>query len=217
MEILYIPCKYKNRIDEDLKEKLFKFIENYSKIGIVYVVQHEDNAIELKDFIESKNKKVIVGGKILGCNIENAKKIENFVEVIIFIGSGKFHSINLATNVNKQVIVLDVISKTIDTISDEEIKKFKAKKISSIMKFHYAKKIGILVSLKTYQNNIELAVKLKEKIENGNKKAFILVGDEINFSKLLGIEVDVFINTACPRLVEDEFPKPIINFDELKI
>ncbi|MFN3527740.1 MAG: diphthamide synthesis protein [Candidatus Altarchaeaceae archaeon] len=217
MEILYVPGYYKNKIDENLKEELLKFVENYNDIGIVYVIQHEKNAYELKNFIEKFKKNVIIGGKILGCNIENAKRIENFVDVFIFIASGKFHSINLAANVNKKVVVFDVISKEIKEISKDEIKKFKEKKISRILKFYYAKKIGIVVSLKTYQNNIIKAFELKEKFEKEGKKAFILVGNEINYSNLLGIEVDAFVNTACPRLVEDEFPKTIVNIDELEL
>lgn len=220
MEILYIPCYYKKNIGENLKENLLKFLSNYKNIGIAYVIQHKKNADELKNFIEERfkgkeAKRVIIAGKILGCDIENAKRIENNVDVFVFIGSGKFHVLNLAANVNKRVILMDVLSNTIEEISDEEIKKFNAKKNYRIAKFYYAKRIGILVSLKTYQNNINMAFALKEKFEKENKKAFILVGDEINYSKLLGIEVDAFVNTACVRLVEDEFPKPIVNFWEL--
>ena len=40
--------------------------------------------------------------------------------------------------------------------------------------------------------------------------------DEIRDDKLLGLDVDAFVNTACPRIVEDKFSKPILNPEDLK-
>ena len=43
--------------------------------------------------------------------------------------------------------------------------------------------------------------------------------DYISEEKLLGLEVDALINTACPRLSIDDFisyKKPLLNYNEVK-
>jgi len=213
---MFVPCYYTKEISGDLLNDLLRSLEGVEKIGITYVIQHEKNAHQLKKFLEENKKNAIICGKILGCDISNAKRYEREVEKFIYVGSGKFHPYNLKAQIEKDVLILDPISQTITKISDDEINLMKRKRYSRIAKASLAKTFGILVSLKTYQNNIEKAFQLKEKIESAKKKAFIFVGNDINDSNLLGFEVDAYINTACPRINEDEFSKVMINADEVE-
>lgn len=216
MEIMFVPCYYAKEISGDLLNDLLRSLEGVEKIGITYVIQHEKNAHQLKKFLEENKKNAIICGKILGCDISNAKRYEGEVEKFIYIGSGKFHPYNLKAQIGKDVLILDPISQTITKIPDDEINLMKRKKYSRIAKASLAKTFGILVSLRTYQNNIEKAFQLKEKIESAEKKAFIFAGNDINDSNLLGFEVDAYINTACPRINEDEFSKVMLNADEVE-
>lgn len=216
MEIMFVPCYWTKEISENLLNELLMHLKDVERIGITYVIQHEKNAYQLKKFLEKNKKNAIICGKILGCDISNAKRYEKEVEKFIYIGSGKFHPYNLKAQIDKDVLILNPISQTIKRISDDEINLIKRKKYSRIAKASLAETFGILVSLKTYQNNIEEAFKLKERIESAGKKAFIFAGNEINDSNLLGFEVDAYVNTACPRIIEDEFSKPIINADEVE-
>lgn len=216
MEVIYIPCYYTKEISAALMNELLKYVQNDEKIGIVYVIQHEKNANELKKFLEENKKRVFVCGKILGCDISNAKIYERKVEKFIYVGSGKFHPHNLKAQIGKDVLIFDPISHAITKISDDEIMAMKRKKHSRIAKASLANVFGIVVSLRTYQNKIQEAFKLKEKIEKKGKKAFVFVGNDINYSNLLGFKVDAFINTACPRISEDEFQKVMINTDEVE-
>lgn len=215
MEILYISCQYTKEIPSALMNELLKYIQNDKKIGIVYVIQHEKNAIELKKKLEESKRYAFVCGKILGCDISSAKVYEDEVERFIYLGSGKFHPYNLKAQVKKDVLILDPISWTITKISDDEMNLRERKKYARLAKASLAKVYGILVSLRTYQNKIQEVFQLKERIERKNKKAFIFVGNDVNYSNLLGFKVDAFINTACPRIIEDEFPKAMMNADEM--
>ena len=47
------------------------------------------------------------------------------------------------------------------------------------------------------------AEEIKSRLVQRNKKALILIMDEITNEKLLGLKLDAFINTACPRLAYD--------------
>ncbi len=216
MEIIFVPCYYTKEISGELLNELLKYVEGVGKTGITYVIQHEKNAHQLKKFLEENKKHAIICGKILGCDISNAKNHEAEVEKFIYVGSGKFHPYNLKARIGKDVLILDPISQTITKISDDEIKLMERKRYARIAKASLARTYGILVSLRTYQMNIEKAFQLKEKIESAGRKAFIFVGNDINDSNLLGFEVDAFINTACPRINEDEFSKVIINADEVE-
>jgi len=213
---MFVPCYYAKEISGDLLNDLLRSLEGVEKIGITYVIQHEKNATKLKKFLEENKKQAIICGKILGCDVANAKKYVNEVEKFIYVGSGKFHPYNLKASIGKNVLILDPISHTITKISDDEINLMKRKRYSRIAKASLAHTFGILVSLRTYQNNIEKAFQLKEKIESTGRKAFMFAGNDINDSNLLGFEVDAYINTACPRINEDEFSKVMINADEFE-
>ena len=75
-----------------------------------------------------------------------------------------------------------------------------------------AKSFAILVTSKGGQHQlIGNAEKIKKMLEERDKKAYILLMDEITDNKLAGIKVDAFINTACPRLLDDSWSRPFIN------
>jgi diphthamide biosynthesis enzyme Dph1/Dph2-like protein len=54
-----------------------------------------------------------------------------------------------------------------------------------------------------------------KKLESKGKKALIFSGEELSPNNLLPFNVDCWINTACPRLVDDKFEKSVINAEEL--
>ena len=81
-----------------------------------------------------------------------------------------------------------------------------------------SQKFGILVSVKPGQMKLDLAKKIKKNLESKGKKAYILIFNEIKPEKLEGLDLDCYINTACPRIAIDnrtDYKKPILNPDEL--
>ena len=217
-----IPVEYKEiREDYDpvpvLENEIGKIKQD--KIGLVSALQFLDSLKKAKQFLESKDKKVIIGkgtfndGQILGCDVSAGKSIEKEVDSFLYIGSGKFHPLGLALETKKPVWVLDVEKQEIKDL--EELKeKFMKQRYATIALAKDAKKFGILVSIKAGQMKIELAKKIKEDIVKKGKKAYILVFDEVKPEKLLGYDLDCYINTACPRIVIEDrtrFEKPIIN------
>jgi 2-(3-amino-3-carboxypropyl)histidine synthase len=105
----------------------------------------------------------------------------------------------------------------------EEISKLKEKflkqRFATIAFAKDAKTFGILVSVKPGQLKLELTKRIKKKLEEKGKKAYILVFNEIKSEKLEGLDLDCYINTACPRIAIEnriEFKKPILNYDEIE-
>ncbi len=158
-------------------------------------------------------------GQILGCDISSAKEIEEEVDAFLYIGSGKFHPLGIALETKKPIYVLNVEKNEITDLKDLK-EKFLKQKYVAISLAKDAKKFGILVSVKPGQLNLELAKNIEKKLENKGNKAYILVFNEIKPEKLEGLDLDCYINTACPRIAIEnrtEFKKPILNPDEIKL
>jgi 2-(3-amino-3-carboxypropyl)histidine synthase len=192
------------------------------KIGLVSTIQFLDSLEAAKEFLEKNGKSVKIGkgnlnpGQVLGCDVSSAKSIQNEVDSFLFIGSGKFHALGVALAIGKPVFVLDVEK---NDIYELDKKDFEKQKYAAIALAKNAKKFGILVSVKPGQLNLELAKKIKNNLEQKGKKAYILVFNEIKPEKLLGLDLDCYINTACLRITIEnrtEFKKPILNPDELE-
>jgi len=215
MEIIYIPCRWKKDIKIDTKN--LKKIEE-RKVGIVSTIQFLDKLDSLEKILETRGVISKRCGYILGCDLTNALKIAEDVEAFIYVGDGKFHAIGLALETNKKVYILDPKSGKIFRVTDEELNKIKKRRRAKLLKAALGKRFGILISSKSGQFNLEKALEIKnileEKFKEKKLKAFLFIGEEIKPENLLGFEVDVWINTACPRLVDDYFDKPIINAEE---
>jgi len=220
-----IPVEYREiREDYDPILVLGKNKIKEKRIGLISTLQFLDSLERAKKFLEKKGKIVKIGkgrfnpGQILGCDISSAKSIENQVDAFLFIGSGKFHPLGLALETEKPVYVLDVEKNELTNLNEFK-QKFLKQKYTAIALAKDAKIFGILVSVKPGQLNLKLAEKIKKKLEKKGK-AYILIFNEIKPEKLEGLELDCYINTACPRIAIEnrtEFKKPILNPDEIEI
>ncbi len=224
--VIYYPWKLNIRIDNIdfsiIKEK---------RIGLVTTAQHLDLLPVMKEMLEKERidangvkqlrKKAFVGGKILGCWTANAEKIAGRVDAFLFIGSGSFHPLALkstdalcASNaLGKKLYALDLEKMKIRDMSKEALL-FERKRYARIFKAKDAKTFGILVSSKAGQLNLAEAERIKKRLEQRDKKAYILVMDKITDENLY-LGIDAFVNTACPRISEDRFSKPVINAEDV--
>ncbi len=209
MKSLFIPCFSKGNFP------ISKLKIPHSKLGLFATIQHLPQLEQLKKILEKKGKKVILEGQILGCDSEKIKKLKNKVDAFLYLGSGKFHPLEIAIHSKKPVFVLNPYSGSLKKISEKEIREYESRRKGALAKALEAKTLGILISTKTGQCHLARAKKLKEKLEKKGKKVFLFAGDEITPERLLGFKVDGWINTACPRIIEDYFDKSILNPEEI--
>ncbi|MEM5778557.1 MAG: diphthamide biosynthesis enzyme Dph2 [Candidatus Aenigmatarchaeota archaeon] len=218
-----LPVEYKE-IRENVKLSLEKIKIKEKRIGLISTLQFLDCLKPLKEFLEAQGKIVKIGkgkgydGQILGCDITCAKNIENLVDAFLFVGSGNFHPLGLALKTEKPVYFFNLEKNKLEDLKTLKVK-FLKQRYAAIALVKDAKKFGILVSVKPGQLNLELAKQIKKKLEEKGKKAYILVLNEIKPEKLEGLDLDCYINTACPRIAIDnrlEFKKPILNPDEIE-
>ena len=212
---LFIPCYCQKDPLPALSEAL-KIINknNFKKISVALTVQHLNRKEQVRKFLEDSGVKVTSEQQVIGCRMDN---IDSEADACLFIGSGRFHPLRIARLFEKTVICANPLSGRADTITSEEIEFCNKRDMRRILKAAKGTVFGIIVSTKPGQQNLKFAFKLKEGIESKGKKAFIIAGDEINPHNLMGFKVDAFINTACVRLVDDDFEKPVLNPGEIEI
>jgi len=216
METLFVPCEHKADVIPVLK-KILSMIEGYKRIGILTTAQHLSQMDKAREFLVNSGKNAVVGGQVLGCNQEAATDIEDRVDAFLYIGSGRFHPLGISLKTEKPVFVANPYSNSADEISQEEREKWLKKKKARISRALSAEKFGILVSTKEGQLNLSSALDIQKKLEAKGKKAILFAGVELSPDRLLGYDVGCWINTACPRLVDDEFDKAVLNADELEL
>jgi len=220
MKIMMVESRYKGKIDlSNLDASVLP-----KKIGLATTVQFLDYVDEIRDFLE-KNGKIIFIDKIkqkyeaqlLGCDVGGADKLKDKVDAFLYIGTGIFHPLGIALNIDKEVFCYDPISAVLSKIDRTEVEKYNKKRKVAYMKFLEATEIGILVSLKPGQNNFRKAVELKKQLKD--KNCYIFAFDTLDFNQVENFPfIQCWVNTACNRILDDygKFPKPLIDLSEIE-
>lgn len=103
----------------------------------------------------------------------------------------------------------------------EACRKLLRKRWISITRFKEAKKIGIIVGMKSSQMNIPLARRLKELLENAGYSTILLCTTEVIPETLESfVDVDAYVEISCPRISTDDqnrYRKPILNPEETMV
>lgn len=202
MKVLYVEARSKKKIPlarlSEVKEK---------NIGIITTVQHLNQIKYVKKELEKYGKKVFLGkgtltqhaGQILGCDVNAGLRIADDVDAFLYIGTGDFHPLHLAFKTKKPLYLLSENGE-LEYLSEVRIDKFLKRKKATYLKFLHEEKVGILVTVKPGQENLKLALMIKEKLEKKGKKVFVFVDNTINLNELENFDCKVWINTACPGL-----------------
>ncbi len=213
--IIFLECRSNADFDQLIESNLPAI--PYKKIGLVATIQYLGAIPKIKNLLEKKGKEVFIAksksmkykGQVLGCNAGAAEAIEDKVDCFITLASGKFHALGVAKKVQKPVFLANLDTGKIES-TDKEKRLFEKKRILKLEKLKDAKNIGILVSTKKGQ--LSSTDNIEKKLEQENKKVWILAMDYISPEKILGMNFDILINTACPRIEEDlVFNVPVID------
>lgn len=206
-------------------DKALPMLEKWRRIGLTATVQHVQTLDEVREKLIRAGKTVVIGdtrqlsypGQVIGCNYSNAKSVEKDVDAFLVVGGGRFHALGVALSTSKPTIAADPYDQTAFSVDKEAEKIFK-QRWGSIAEAKKAKALAILVGLKTGQKRLEQALELKQELEEDGRSAYIFAVREITPERLLEFpSVDVFINTACPRISLDDaakFKKPVLTINE---
>lgn len=224
---LYIEARANLNIEKPV-QKALALLRDYKKIGLATTIQHIHMLENAKEILLKAGKTVAIGdagclpyaGQVTGCNYSNVKAVKNEVEAFLFLGGGSFHAIGAELASGKPTIVADPYEKRAFTI-EKETKRIISQRWATIEEAKGAKNIGIIIGLKTGQKRTEEAEKIKEKLVEAGKNAFLLALREITPEALMQFPMlEAYVNTACPRVGFDEaakFHKPILTLEELAV
>lgn len=219
------------RLDVPIKEIVAKSLENLGDckaIGLITTVQHIGELENAKRVLENAGKKVFIGkhgwrtkydGQVQGCDFESAASIEKKVDVFLYIGSGNFHPLGVSLYTGKKVIIADPLMREVREIEKQKDSILR-QRFAAIELAKKAEVFGVVMSTKKGQLRAVQAEQIRAALEKKGKKAYLLAGRELTPENLEGIRIDVFVNTACPRLALDDykrFKKPVLSPPEIDI
>lgn len=201
--------------------------EGYKCVGVITNLSHVGQVAEIKGLLEKRGLDVRTAKgsakcpyecQILGCDITALTSLPE-VDCILYFGGGTFHALApgaMHTGELKPVVWADPFSGTAKWVT-EDIKRIQGQRKVALMRASEAKVYGILVGTKIGQYAYELARSLQERIRSKGRDAVIIAGNTFDFTSLNNFTwVDAWINTACPRIADDQnkLRAPIINAQE---
>jgi 2-(3-amino-3-carboxypropyl)histidine synthase len=205
MKRLFVETKYQGNLEipAEILEKLPK------RLALAMPVQFLDFQDHIFNQLKSEDKEVILfksqhgmhPGQVLGCDIF---KFDDQFDAFFYIGDGRFHPTALLYENEKTVYCYNPFNQKLEVLTPKDIEMVNKKRNGQLAKFLVSKKIGLLVTAKSGQNKSKLAEKLRVQLEEKGKEVFVFLADEINFSQLENFNfIESWINTACPRIVQD--------------
>jgi len=220
ISVIYLFAKATLDLTQLLK-KVQTFLRGPKKIGIGTTIQHlhalEDFRRSLEDLgyeviIPCKGKNTRLKGQIIGCDYSSLKHISEKVDIFLVIGSS-FHGLGAALTLDKPVILADPYSNSVSNMEAQKRRILK-QRYAFIEKAKKANVFGLLLSTKTGQFNLNLALTLRELLAKAGKTVTMLVDEEIVPEYLTNFtNIEIFVDIACPRLATDDpgrFGKPIL-------
>ncbi|MGB9841908.1 MAG: diphthamide biosynthesis enzyme Dph2 [Candidatus Bathyarchaeales archaeon] len=224
---IYVEARATVTVDDVVEESL-PLLSKYERIGLATTVQHVQALGQAREILVRAGKTVIVGdagrmsypGQVSGCDYSNVKSIADEVEVFLFIGGGRFHALGIALSTSKPTLIADPYEKSVRFI-DEEAQKILKQRWACVEEAKHAKVFGVLVGLKLGQKRFDEALRIKDTARRNGKQAFLFAIREILPEALMEFpQVDVYVNTACPRVSLDapsKFLKPVLTVNEFMV
>ena len=204
MKILHVHAK--SNIDLAIPKDKLKKLPN-ARWGVVTTIQDAHKI----DVILDQLKNATNAGQVLGCNAIAAEKINDQVDEWLFVGSGEFHPVQVALKTNKRVWLWNPASQELGILPPERVEKWKMRKQAQVAGFLNAQIIGIIVSTKIGQKNLVRALELAKQ---ANKEYYLFACDELHMFEFENFPfVEFWVNTACPRIPDDN--TKMVNIDDL--
>lgn len=206
-----------------IAEQALPYLEWYKKIGLVTTVQHIRELEKIKEKIGGKaaigkhGPRTKYDGQIQGCDFNSATSID--ADAYLYIGSGNFHPLGVALATGKPVIIADTTLGKIRVLAKER-EKFLRQRFVAIESCRDARTFGILISTKPGQYRSVLVKKIESLLKKHGKESMKIAARNTKPEDLLGIGADAYINTTCPRIALDDYPrfkKPVLSCPELEI
>lgn len=226
--VIYVEARSDASIDGPMNQAV-KMLQTEQVVGLASNIQHIHQLERAKQILEEHGKKVQVGrasgwlkypGQVLGCDYGSLRSIAKDVDAIVVLSGGDFHALGIPLSTGKRTIVVDPFQNLAKDMTDS-CRRLLQKRWAQIVKFREAKRIGIILGLKSSQMNIALARRVKELLAKRNYAVAILCATEV-VPEALGsfTDLDAYVEISCPRISTDDqerYRKPMLNPEEVMV
>ena len=226
--IVYVEARSDEKIEKPLAEAL-TLLKDEKSIGLAASVQHLHLLKPARESLEQAGKTVWIGkasgrlkheGQLLGCDYGSVLSIADKVEAFLVIAAGDFHALGVSLSTGKRTIVADPYQQTARDTA-RLVAKILRQRYATILRFREAKRIGVVVGLKSGQINLALGRRLKTLLEQSGKKCTLIASSELIPESIESFtDLDGIVETACPRVAIDDrsrYHKPVVNSEEALI
>jgi len=224
VELLLIDGKYTRKIELDAKAlgklKKFKTLAVYAAVqfssGLQSILAQLKK--ECITVVSSKPARTKEQFQILGCDVyhENMHLQEN-VDAYLYIGDGRFHPLALVFQQRgqkfKEVFMYDPIANALAILTEKDIDAILKKEKASLKLFLMKRRIGVLLTTKPGQLQFKASLALLKKYPE--KEFYFFLDNTLNSKNFENFPfIEVWVNTACPRIGLDDavyMKQPLIN------
>ena len=220
MEVMFFDAAYTGKVK--LNQATLDYItkKKYRKIGLYASVQFCNQLAEVEEqlhklkleLVTSQPDRTHVKGQLLGCdNYHNSLNLNQDVDCYLYVGDGRFHPLALVYLQKdnpqlKEVICNDPISNKMTLMGVKDIETILKKYRGSLIKFLSADIIGVISTIKPGQEQLRPSFQLEKKYPG--KKFYYFIDNTVSFDNLENFNfIEVWVNTACPRIGFDDQEK----------
>lgn len=220
IEVLHVPYRLERDFIPILEEKADVLEED--TLGVVTTAQHMEELDDVIQWLEENGFKAVKGekgsrvrneGQVLGCDAGAALSIKDEVDAFLYVGSGRFHPEEIAKH--GKTYVLDPVQNDLYELEDALSKQeYLQQQYGRVLNHLDDEKWGVIATIKE-QNPEPVVRHVKRKLEEHGKDVYVFVGDRIHEGDFNGFGIDIFVNTACPRMVDDFEDFTLVNPEAL--
>lgn len=201
-----------------------KVLAPYRRVGLATFSQHLHQLKPVKERLESIGFEVSVGrrnnlmleGQIFGCDFSTTYPMRQKVDAFAFLGESEFHAVGLALATGKPTFMLDPYTNEVTNMQPaaEERKK---RAVLAVYKALDARVFGVITGLKEGQKMLGRSRWITKHLEMNGRRVVQLAMRDVTAERLAPHrEIEVFIQTACPRISVDgfTFDRPVLSIPQ---
>lgn len=234
MKLTFLKAQYKSELNlpTDFKDRIKELFPNSANFGVFSAVQFREQKQEVEGILEemgythetSQPFRTSIQGQILGCDsYKDSLNLDlDEIDGFIYVGDGYFHpnALLLAQEFEekiKPVIIINCVQEITEVIGYEHIAAYLKKRKVCLAKFYTTEQIGVFITTKWGQEYMDAGLKLKEKYPE--KNFYYFIGDNFSDYEMENFPfVECWVNTACPRIGQDDITrhkKAVVNVKDV--
>ncbi len=218
MEVMFIDAAYGGEVKLTAETLNYLKGKGCRKIGLYASLAFVSRLAGVKKQLEENRIELSEARQLLGCDIYSLKEADAY----LYVGDGRFHPLALVYAQQgrpelKEVISLDPLGNKMTIWGIKEMEKILQKQKASLARFLSSENVGVIISLKPGQEQMKKAFAAQKKFPD--KRFYYFIDDRISFDQLENFPfIDVWLNTACPRIALDDsgmFRKGVVNLRDV--